>query len=1150
MKKQYPLSDTQLGIVAELIKYPETLHYNLPAYVRLSSSTDVVRLKEKIEEFLVTHDFWKINISHDGNDFHQVLDYDKKPDVCIVEIGDRNIEEYVNSIIEPFDIFNGCLVRSRIIVAGNDKFYFMDFSHLVSDGVSYSITGKQMGQLYEGEEIPQEEESIFEHILNVAEFRKTSGYADITKHYKALLQGKQINAIAPEPVNPLDRSLSTMRLFDRLAVDSWCKQTGLRVAALFNAAYCLLLSSLTRSTDVGYATIFHGRDRKTRNSFGTFITTVPFITSLNPDATVRDFVARMGNDLMGIMRYRNYSYLNFVQETAVYFDTVFAYQGPQVQATLDIEGECHFGKQMRALGKTTAPLSLVIYDTEDGMDYAATAECSAARCSEAFINDFVQAYVTIIHNMLSCPDSPIKEIELLSETERETLLKAGTQAPAAPDSYTNVVQAIDAVASGIPDAVAVVSDNETLSYAELVAKSCEIAGNLQSQGLKKGSFVCIEAYRSASTIATMLGVLRAGMAYVPIDPDYPQERKDFMRSDSQSQSTVYEDSAYMIYTSGSTGTPKGVVISNRALWAFVRGIREVLGISCRDRISCHSNFSFDASVEDIYPVLTCGGTLYIVPEYLRKDPPSLIEWLKYNCITGGNYTTRLGQLLLGSYDLPSLRYIVLGGEKMTVWPERNRHIATFNTYGPTEFTVDASWHLLDSDREYDDIPLGRPMPGQTIAVFDGFGHILPRSFTGEICLRGDQMASGYHGRNSFPTFGDFYRTGDIGRWNERMELEYMSRSDNQCKLNGFRVELSEIDSSIMKMEDISDVKTVLNSKANCLVSYYVAAKAVPETEIRDFLRNSLPLYMIPRHFIRMEELPLTTVGKLNIKALPEPANDSRGEGVQAQNDKERQLFDIISSVLGYDDFGVTDELALLGISSIQMMQALVMSNNKGIDVNLTDFYVPGATVRSLAEARKTDNRLMWYNSPEDKPVMMFFCGITPVLQLKPLLDKLGESYRILLCPPLSPDTALETPQILDNYASEAGNLLGSEQVGCIAGHSFGGELAYRMACRLGNRPVVQMFDTTKRIPSLKGVSLERLPSNLKLYIRLHDSEALQGYKGKIVLVSAQRRDEAYKILLPKLAEELSAQKNEQEWQASNPEIDILRVDATHDNISL
>ena len=328
--------------------------------------------------------------------------------------------------------------------------------------------------------------------------------------------------------------------------------------------------------------------------------------------------------------------------------------------------------------------------------------------------------------------------------------------------------------------------------------------------------------RSKDVMVAAIGVHKAGMAYVPIDLDYPQDRVTYMLGNSGAEVVLTQELvseamqyqgkaeqpvpdagslAYMIYTSGSTGRPKGVMIRHSSLYAFVRFMGSCWELNDQSRITCHSNFAFDAAVEDLYPVLTVGGTLFIVPEEERKDVLLMRKYIEDNHITGGCYTTQFAQLM--SDDEPiQLDYIVLGGEKMTSVPNITGRV--INTYGPTEFTVDATWYEIDKARDYANIPIGRPVYNGIGLILDENSRMLPQGMVGELCMAGPQISAGYHGleeqtekvfrtaRLENGTQLEVYHTGDLARYNEEGELEYFGRMDDQIKFRGFRIELDEI----------------------------------------------------------------------------------------------------------------------------------------------------------------------------------------------------------------------------------------------------------------------------------------------------------------------------------------------------------------------
>ena len=526
-----------------------------------------------------------------------------------------------------------------------------------------------------------------------------------------------------------------------------------------------------------------------------------------------------------------------------------------------------------------------------------------------------------------------------------------------------------------PDQPAVVDAEGSYTYRELDEASDAVAKYLLNKGLPPDTFIAIRMDRSRLFMAAALGVHKASVAYVPIDLEYPAERVEYMMEDSEATLTLDEAAvreavasgtsgelrvagpeslAYMIYTSGSTGKPKGVMIQHKALLNFVHFIRKEWHLTADSRIACHSNFAFDAAVEDLYPVLTVGGTLYIVPEPARMDIGLLRQYLADNAITGGCYTTQLGQLL-GSGEPLEVDYICLGGEKMTTTPQTTGRV--LNTYGPTEFTVDSTYFEVEKGRHYDNIPIGRPLYNLMALVLDSKGQLLPKGETGELCMAGPQMAKGYWKRPDLTaekfcevTIGDekmkVYRTGDLVRWNDENQLEYLGRIDTQVKLRGFRIELGEIEARAAMFEGISMVAAeVWHGQTLCL--YYSATKEIDKDALQSFLAETLTEYMVPTAYVQLDEMPLTPNGKINRKALPEPQIELE-DIVPPETELEQQLFDIVAELLGITNFGVTNNLLSLGLSSLGAMRLSVTIQNKLSEQVTVAAIMREPTIRQIA----------------------------------------------------------------------------------------------------------------------------------------------------------------------------------------------------------
>ena len=406
-------------------------------------------------------------------------------------------------------------------------------------------------------------------------------------------------------------------------------------------------------------------------------------------------------------------------------------------------------------------------------------------------------------------------------------------------------------AAAHPDRIAVVDGNGSYTYGELDAASDRIAAYLIQSGVQENSFVAVRMDRVKAFIAAVIGVQKAGAAYVPVDPAYPGDRIACMLEDSEARVTLDEAAvarilaeggattpvnrtspdhrAYMIYTSGSTGKPKGVMICQSALRAYVAWAVGHFGYQEGRRYAHSVIFSFDASVTDIVCPLSVGAELHVLSNELRMDPPRLNDYLRENLIHGVKFPTQLGMLMLNSYPDLSPAFTVLGGEKLL--PVAKTHVLMYNEYGPTEFTIGSSVHLVDQARDAD-IPIGRPVPNTWSFICDACGHLLPVDMVGELCLAGPQIAEGYWHRPELTAekFVDcpflpgvkMYRTGDLARYSEAGVLDCLGRIDSQVKLRGFRIEMGEIENVCMSCPGVAtaaaEVKVSGTTQVLCL--YY------------------------------------------------------------------------------------------------------------------------------------------------------------------------------------------------------------------------------------------------------------------------------------------------------------------------------------------
>ncbi len=560
--------------------------------------------------------------------------------------------------------------------------------------------------------------------------------------------------------------------------------------------------------------------------------------------------------------------------------------------------------------------------------------------------------------MAEHPNISIGSLPLMRREDEADVVKLSQGERLPYDASMTWVDLFRQHAAERPNAQAVADEAGSMTYGELEEASGKIASYLAEQGVKENEFIAVRMGRVKEYMAVLLGIHKAGAAYMPIDLDYPADRVEYMMADSGARLVFTEELAaevlgdpsrkaleelrlspehyaYMIYTSGSTGRPKGVVIQHKALLNFVHSIREKWHLTEKSRIACHINFAFDASGEDLYPVLAAGGCLLIVPEEARRDVLEMRKFIQAHRVNGGSFPARFGQILAGGKEPLDLDYVAMGGEAMTVLPNVRGRV--YNAYGPTEFTIASTYFEPEKGREYHPIPIGRSLPNCACYIVDGHGRLLPRGMAGELCLAGPQMALGYWKRPELTEekFAEIrgsdektvkvYHTGDLARYNEEGQIEFLGRIDFQVKLRGFRIELGEVENQAAKYPSI--LHAVADVKKNTLCLYYTSDGEIPEDSLKAFLRGPLADYMVPGCFIRLPEMPMTPSGKIDRKRLPVPEFSARQTEYEAPvGETEEALCRAFAKVLGAEEnsIGRNDDFFLLGGDSIKSL--LVMAN--------------------------------------------------------------------------------------------------------------------------------------------------------------------------------------------------------------------------------
>ncbi|MGW8377519.1 amino acid adenylation domain-containing protein [Streptomyces sp. ODS28] len=665
-------------------------------------------------------------------------------------------------------------------------------------------------------------------------------------------------------------------------------------------------------------------------------------------------------------------------------------------------------------------LSVMIHAYGDDAELRVDLDCALDVFGADLPVERVAAHLqALLDNGLAHPELPALALPLLGEEERaELTLRA--QGPDVPYASGKTVHGlVSEQAARTPERTAVTSADgaETLAFAALESRSNQVARHLRELGVGAGDRVAVMMERSPLMLVALLGVLKSGGAYVPVDPGYPGERISYLLQDSGARAVLTDegaeapavppevpvlragdllegpdeapapvagprDLAYVIYTSGSTGKPKGVMVEHHSVVNRLAWMQNRYPVGEGDVLLQKTPISFDVSVWELFWWAIEGASLALLPSGGQKDPRGIVRSIAEQRVTTMHFVpSMLGPFLDLLEDEPglradvaSLRQVFCSGEALPAArvEQFNRVFADgpgaapklVNLYGPTEATVDVSYYDCPADpgARIERIPIGRPIENTQLYVMDEHGGLQPAGVPGELCIGGVGVARGYLDRpeltaekfieDPFTPGGRLYRTGDLARLLADGTIEYLGRIDGQVKIRGNRVELGEVQNALASVPGVRDAVVVDHhspARGTHLVAYYVADTEFDGARLRGELASSLPEFMIPAHFLRIDRVPLTPNGKADRRALPAPqhAEGPRGAEDRPRDATETALCRIWAEVLGLEQVGIHDDYFALGGDSILMLRVRALAEKQGIRFSLTDL-MQHPTVAGLA----------------------------------------------------------------------------------------------------------------------------------------------------------------------------------------------------------
>lgn len=627
-------------------------------------------------------------------------------------------------------------------------------------------------------------------------------------------------------------------------------------------------------------------------------------------------------------------------------------------------------------------------------------EYQTACYTKEAITKMGEALMSLIENLVDHADWPFKDITIdpkallpvedhsvVADADEIARLDRFNNTKVSYDSTKTVVDLFRAQARKTPEAECVVYMNWHYSYAEVDHLSDNLARAIAAKNLGTGDIVSILIPRCEYMAIASLGVLKAGCAYQPLDPDYPEERLSFMMADASVKLLIadadllkkvpkyqgdtlcihdiptltedlplpkeptHENLFILLYTSGSTGTPKGCMLTHENIANFCRWYHRYYNLTEKDRVAAYASFGFDASMMDTWPALTRGAAMYIIPEEIRLDLLSLNDYFVANDITNAFITTQVGRQFATCIEETSLRNLSVGGETL-VPCEPPESYSLHNVYGPTECTILCTAGLVD--RLYEkSVPIGGPIDNTKLYVVDAKLHRVPIGVPGELCIAGAPVSRGYLGRESLsaekfiqnpfdddPAYSRMYRTGDVVKWLEDGRILFVGREDGQVKIRGFRIELTEIEQKIREYQGIKDATLIACDEENggkYVAAYVVSDETIDIENLNAFISAEKPAYMVPAVIMQIDAIPLTPNLKVDKKALPKPVR-SFEEIVPPKTPTQEKIHAILAEVIGDSGFGIDTDIYKAGLTSIGAVKlGVLFSKNFGLKMNTQDF---------------------------------------------------------------------------------------------------------------------------------------------------------------------------------------------------------------------
>lgn len=1158
-KKPFLLTDQQKSLwffneIAENKKL-----YNIPYSVIIEGELKEEAFAQSLKVFLNKNPITRTHFIEINNLPYQQLIQNFKFELPIVDLSklddlelNNKVEEYKNiNKNHEFDLREGPLFNFILLKLNNDTFQFLfNFHHIISDGISINIFLEQLEKNYRSHIETTSSESV-EPLLdqNLVNFPKNiskDAYNSQIEYWRKKLTGVEHVIDLPHDYNrKLNATYEGNNYVLQVPNDikgniyQIAREHKTTVFSLLLSVFGMLLSRYSKHQEILIGTPVSLRNTKElETSFGFYINTAVLRLDVTENLSFSKFLSNTQSEVLDVLKNKDISFDDVVKELKI---KRTANHNPIFQVMFSHE---HTKKEIKFADLLMKPeilsnnvakfdLTLSSQETEDGLllDFEYNTELFTIDT----IQKYAEHYIQLLREVIQSSNKKLMEYKFLTQTEEQELLRLGNNDIVNPTNLPLLHNSLEKWAQMKPNEIAIWSQGKTITYKDLDEKSTQLSIYLAEIGVQQETLVGIYMEKSIETFIAIIAIHKAGGAFVPLEPSYPEDRIKYMIEDSNLKYILTKTSltkfltefdlniiaidnewkfttndinyikpiiggenlAYITYTSGTTGQPKGVMIEHRSLSSMAQAyVQDHKIYEFKINLLQLANQSFDVFIGDLAKVLITGGTLFVCPDEIKIDFPNLFTFINEHKITFFDSTPALVVPFLdyvseASLNFNSLKRVLVGADvfKLTDYKRllknyENR-LDIINTYGITETTIDSTLFKMNVSK-IDELnlintPIGIPLSFTKVYILDGNLNLQPKNLSGELYIGGPSVGRGYINNNSltnerfitspFNENEKLYRTGDLVKWNQKGFIEIIGRNDYQVKVNGYRIEIGEIEETIKNSSNILDAAVVI-TRSNKINAFFVGKSDVETNllikQIKNKLRQNLPYFMIPNNFNRVEALPLTPNGKLDRKELGnrslitetilEHKKKNRFEILTEslpRTQLEYEIQKIWLEILNLKTITLKESFFNIGGNSIMLVQLLAKLRKKyQVEIPLNVFY-EDPSIQHLAEIIKNDTR-MKQNSfitcvqkeGQGRPLFVFHQTGGNWFRYLELVKHLGSDnpvYALGISNPYGDSDNLK--EIAAIYIEEIKKVqpVGPYQ---FIGHSFGGNIAFEIALQL------------------------------------------------------------------------------------------------------